>query len=367
MKLSLAIGYSGAEMRLPMELILRAEELGFDSVWTAEAYGSDAITPLAYIAARTSRIRLGTGIMQLAGRTPAMCAMQCQTVDALARATAREAGVPEQNRMIAGLGVSGPQIVEGWYGQPWGKPYWRLRDYIQIMRKVFLRDEPVSHEGREISLPYTGEGAIGLGKPLKSILHASPDLPIWLGSGAEATVKLTAELCDGWLPLHFVPGRMDHFRPWVEEGFRRAARNGVDRGWHNFEIFAQVAVRVTDADGVSRALQSQKPNIALYVGGMGHRDINFHNQHMQLRGYAEAAARIQELFLAGRKDEAIAAVPDEYVDEGALIGPPDRIRKRYTAWAESGITGMTVVSNQPATLELMADLARSQPAVGVSA
>ena len=200
-----------------MELIQAAERLGYDSVWTAEAYGSDAVTPLAYIAARTDRIRLGTGIMQLAGRTPAMAAMQAQTVDALAGG----------NRFIAGLGVSGPQIVEGWYGQPWGKPYWRLRDYIQIMRKIFEREAPVEHQGREISLPYTGEGAIGLGKPLRSILHTNPRLPIWLGSGSEATVKLTAELCDGWLPMHFVPGRMDHYRPWVEEGFRPRRRTAA--------------------------------------------------------------------------------------------------------------------------------------------
>ena len=172
-------------------------------MWTAEAYGSDAITPLAYIAARTDRIRLGTGIMQLAGRPPAMCAMQCMTVDALAGG----------GRMIAGLGVSGPQIVEGWYGQPWGSPYWRLRDYIEIMRKIFEREQPVSHQGREISLPYTGPGATGLGKPLRSILHSNPALPIWLGSGKEATVRLA-----------------------------RAA--GRDKGWHNFETQAQVAVRM---------------------------------------------------------------------------------------------------------------------------
>ena len=190
MRLGLGIGYSGARLQLPMELIQTAERLGFDSVWTAEAYGSDAVTPLAFIAARTDRIRLGTGIMQLAGRSPAMCAMQAQTVDALAGG----------GRFIAGLGVSGPQIVEGWYGEPWGRPYWRLRDYIEIMRKIFDRDAPVEHHGREISLPYTGEGATGLGKPLRSILHTNPALPIWLGSGSEATVKLTAELCDGWLP-----------------------------------------------------------------------------------------------------------------------------------------------------------------------
>jgi F420-dependent oxidoreductase-like protein len=349
-KLALAIMYSGARLDVPIALIRQAEQLGFDSVWTAEAYGSDAITPLAYIAAHTERIRLGTGIMQLAGRTPAMCAMQCMTVDALAGG----------GRMIAGLGVSGPQIVEGWYGQPWGKPYWRLRDYVEIMRKIFERREPVSHAGREISLPYDGPGATGLGKPLKSILHGDPALPIWLGSGKEATVRLTAELCDGWLPMHFVPGRMDAYRPWVEEGFARARAAGHDKGWHNFEVQAQVSVRITD--DVGAALAAQKPGIALYVGGMGHRDVNFHNQHMRAMGYADAAERIQELFLAGRKEEAIAAVPDEYVDERCLVGPADRIRARYDAWAESGVTGLGIVTSRPEAIELMAECAREHPA-----
>jgi F420-dependent oxidoreductase-like protein len=355
MKLGLALNYSGSRLELPVDLVVEAERLGYDSVWTAEAYGSDAITPLAYLAARTERIRLGTGIMQLAGRTPAMCAMQCMTVDALAGG----------GRMIAGLGVSGPQIVEGWYGQPWGRPYWRLRDYVQIMRKIFRREGPVVHDGREISLPYTGEGAAGMAKPLRSILHADPGLPIWLGSGSEATVKLTAELCDGWLPLHFLPGRMDHFRPWVEEGFARARAAGADKGWHNFEIQAQLGVRVTD--DVAGALAAQKPGIALYVGGMGHPTMNFHNQHMTQMGYAEPARRIQELYLAGRKDEATAAVPDDYVDDRCLVGPPDRIRTRYRAWAESGVTGLSVVTQQPAAVTLMAELARETPAVGMAA
>jgi F420-dependent oxidoreductase-like protein len=347
MKLGIGIGYSGPQLHVPLDLIKQAERLGFDSVWTAEAYGSDAVTPLAFIAAETSRIRLGTGIMQLAGRTPAMAAMQAQTVDALAGG----------GRFIAGLGVSGPQIVEGWYGEPWGRPYWRLRDYIEIMRKIFEREEPVVHDGREISLPYTGPGAIGLGKPLRSILHTNPTLPIWLGSGSEATVKLTAELCDGWLPMHFVPGRMDHYRPWVEEGFRRA---GSDKGWQNFEIQAGAAVVLTEdrADEVKAAIDRQKMGIALYAGGMGHASMNFHNQHMVEQGYGDAAARIQELFLEGRKNEAAAAVPDEYVDERAMIGPKARITSRFRDWADSGITGLTVNTHAPAVLELMADLAK---------
>ncbi len=183
MKLGLAIGYSRAHVDIPVKLVQRAEELGYDSVWTAEAYGSDAVTPLAFLAAHTSRIKLGTGIMQLAARTPANAAMSAATVDAMAGG----------GRFIAGLGVSGPQIVEGWYGQPWGKPYWRIRDYVAIMRKIFAREAPVTHDGREISLPYTGPGALGIGKPLKSILHMNPDIPIFLATGNEATVKLTAQ------------------------------------------------------------------------------------------------------------------------------------------------------------------------------
>ncbi len=347
MKLGLSIGYSGAKLRIPIERIQLAEHLGYDSVWTAEAYGSDAITPLAWIAAQTERIRLGTGIMQLAGRTPAMCAMQAQTVDALAGG----------NRVIAGLGVSGPQIVEGWYGEPWGKPYWRLRDYIQIMRKVNLREEPVTHDGREYQLPFTGEGTLGIGKPLMSIMHMNRDLPIWMGSGSEATVKLTAELCDGWLPMHFVPGRMEQFRPWIEEGFRRA---GNGKSWSDLEIFGGGPVYITD--DVKAALDRVKPGIALYTGGMGHKDLNFHNQHMVQRGYPEVAERVQELFLAGRKQEAADAIPDEYVDEAGLYGSVKRIEERWPAWADSGITGFRVQTDQEEAVELMADLAGTRSA-----
>jgi F420-dependent oxidoreductase-like protein len=343
MKLGLAIGYSGAHLDIPVELVKRAEELGYDSVWTAEAYGSDAVTPLAFLAAHTKRIKLGTGIMQLAARTPANAAMSAATVDAMAGG----------GRFIAGLGVSGPQIVEGWYGQPWGKPYWRIRDYVAIMRKIFKREAPVAHDGREITLPYNGPGATGLGKPLKSILHMNPDIPIYLATGNEATVKLTAEVADGWLPMGFVPGAMEEYRPWLEEGFRRA---GNGKSFKDFAIVASVHVEVED--DVKAALARLKPEVALYVGGMGHKTKNFHNDIMVRRGFGDAAQRIQELYLAKRKEEAIAAVPDEWVDMKSLVGPPARIRERYRAWEDCGADTISVRSRQPEAIEAMAQAAR---------
>ena len=354
MKLGLALGYSGARMSLPMENIQLAERLGFDSLWTAEVYGSDAITPLAYIAAKTERIRLGTGIMQLAGRTAAMCAMQVQTVDALAGG----------NRVIAGIGVSGPQIVEGWYGEPWGKPYYRLRDYMQIMQKIFARQAPVTHDGSEIVLPYPkdAKGSSGLGKPLMSILHPNPDLPIWLGAGGDATTRLTAELGQGILPLRFVPGSMAELGPLLLEGFARA---GGGKSWDGFEIQAMVEVTITD--DIKSAVDALKPNIALYVGGMGAKGQNYHTDTMVAAGFAEEANKIQELYLAGKKDEAAATVPDEFAERRALIGPPERIRERYRAWAESGVTGITVRLDKPEELELMADIAAETPAIGPAA
>ena len=343
MKLGLSIGYSKARMDLPVALVQRAEELGYDSVWSAEAYGSDAVSPLAFLAAVTGKIRLGTGIMQLAARTPANAAMCAGTVDAMAGG----------GRFIAGLGVSGPQIVEGWYGQPWGRPYWRLKDYVAIMRKIFRRQDPVTHDGREIALPYTGEGAAGVGKPLKSILHMNPDIPIYLATGSESTVKLTAEIADGWLPMGFVPGCMEEYGPWLQEGFRRA---GNGKSLKDFEI--QAAIHVEIADDVKTALAKLKPEVALYVGGMGHKDKNFHKDQMIRRGFAEAADRIQELYLAHRKEEAIAAVPDEWVDMKSLVGPPARIRDRFGAWESSGATSLTVRSRQPEAIEVMAQAAR---------
>jgi F420-dependent oxidoreductase-like protein len=330
MKLGLAIGYSGAHLDVPVALVQRAEELGYDSVWSAEAYGSDAITPLAFLAAKTNRIKLGTGIMQLAARTPANAAMSAASIDAMA-----------------------PQIVEGSYGQPWGRPYYRVKDYVAIMRKIFKREGPVTHEGREITLPYKGEGSAGLAKSLKSILHMNPDIPIYLATGGETLVKLTAEIADGWPPMGFVPGAMEEYGQWLEEGFRRA---GNGKSLKDFTIQASVHVEV-DND-VKGALTRLKPEVALYVGGMGHRTKNFYNDIMVRRGFGDAAQRIQELYLAGHKDEAIATVPDEWVDLKSLVGPPARIRERYRAWEDSGADSLSVRSRQPEAIEVMAKAAR---------
>ena len=344
MKLGLMLGYSGAKLELPMATIQRAEALGFHSVWTAEAYGSDATSPLAYIAALTKRIKLGTAVMQLAARTPAMAAMQAATIDALAGG----------DRFIAGFGVSGPQIVEGWYGQPWGRPYHRIKDYVTIVRKILARNGPVSHDGPEISLPYTGPGSMGIGKPLQSILHMNARIPIWLGTGTETNVKLTAEIADGWLPLSFVPGMMKTVKPWLEAGFARA---GGGKSLAQFEIMPMCFVHVTD--DVRGVLGRMKANTALYVGGMGHKNKNFHNDMMVRRGYGEAAKRIQELYLSGRKAEAIAAVPDEYLDDGALVGPRARIVERYAEWRDSGATGLILNGANAEAMELMAGLAQA--------
>jgi len=345
-KLGIMLPWNGPRVRIPVETIRLAEALGYDSLWSAEAYGSDALTPLAYIAAKTKRIRLGTSLLQLAARTPAATAMAVATLDQLAG----------EGRVICGLGVSGPQIVEGWYGQPWGRPYHRVRDYVTIVRKVLRREGPVAHAGREISLPYTGEGSLAMGKALKSILHTNPRIPIWLGTGSESMVKLTAEIADGWLPFGFNPGMLELYRPWLEEGFRRA---GGGKSLAGFEIQAGCSVAITD--DVRSALDAMKPMTALYVGGMGHPKLNFHKERMIRCGYREAAERIQELFLAGRREEAVRAVPDEFLDAGGLVGPVARIRERWPRFRDGGATGITIHTEQEEALRLMAELAECRP------
>jgi F420-dependent oxidoreductase-like protein len=336
--------WSDADLKLPVERVRLAERLGYDSVWTAEAYGADALTPLAYLAACTNTIKLATGVVQVSARAPAATAMAFATLESLAG----------RGRVIAGLGLSGPQIVEGWYGQPWAKPIARTRDYVAIMRKVFRREGPVAHDGTAITLPYSGTDATGLGKPLKSILHPNPELPIYLAAGGPANVALAAEVADGWIPMGLSPANAAEFRATLEKG---AARSG--RALGTLAIQSSTSVHLTD--DVAGTIARMKPRVALYVGGMGARDHNFHKDAMVRRGYADAAERIQELFLAGRRDEAIAAVPDEYVDEGGLIGSPERIAQRFAPWAECGITGLTIHADQDEAIELMARVAQLEP------
>jgi F420-dependent oxidoreductase-like protein len=322
--------YRAAELRVPVETVRQAESLGYHSVWTAEAYGSDALSPLAYLAALTDHIKLGTAVVQMAARPPATLAMQAMTIDALAGG----------NRLIVGIGVSGPQIVEGWYGQPWGKPNQRLRDYVTILRKVLDRKDPVTHDGPQIQLPYRGPGALGQGKPLKSIMHPLAPIPIWLAAGGPKNTALAGELCDGFLPMGLGPDG-------VPESLR---------GKDGFEVFGGATVTITD--DVSSILDSMRPLTAMYVGGMGSESHNYHRDAMTRRGFPEAADRIGELWRAGRKAEAEAAVPADYLEQTALVGPVSRIRRRWQeGFVPPGVTGMIISAEQPQALELMADLA----------
>ena len=344
MKLGLDLHYSGATISLPIEKVIKAEALGFDSVWTAEAYGSDALTPLAFIGAQTKKIRLATGIAQLAARSPANLAMAAQTLDQLAG----------EGRVVVGLGVSGPQIVEGWYGQPWGKPAERIRDYVTIMKKIWRRDGPVSHAGEEIQLPYHGPGSSGLGKPLKSILHGNPNIPVLLGTATGGNIRLTGEIADGWTAMHVTPASVGAKLKFLEEGI---AKRTDGKTLKDFEIVANANVALTD--DIKGALDKSRPMIALYVGGMGAKDKNFHKQAMIERGFAAEADRIQELFLAGRKEEATAAVPDEFIDDGAMIGPEARIKERIQRWRDAGFTLLRVGNPDEQTMEAIARIART--------
>ena len=338
MRLAVGLNYSGASMALDLTSVLEAEKLGYDSVWSAEAYGSDAVTPAAWIAARTERIHVGTAIMQIAARTPAATAMTAMTLDALSG-----------GRFRLGLGVSNPQVVEGWHGQRFGRPIARTREYVEIVRAILRRDKPLEHRGEHYQIPYAGADASGLGKPLKSILHGRPDLPIYLAAIGPKNVALAAEIADGWLPSFFSPRRMKMFQEWLDEGFRAAPGKARAR----FDIMPAVLVVVGDDVAACRA--EVKSRLGLYVGGMGARGKNFYNDLARRYGYEEAAAKVQDLYLGGRKAEAEAAVPDALVDEIALCGPRERIREHLAEWTSSGVTTLKVAGDTRA-MRLMAEL-----------
>ena len=344
MKLGVLAGYSGAKIDLPMGLIKLAEKLGYDSVWTAEAYGSDAITPAAWILAQTSTLRVGTAIMQVPARTPAMAAMTALTLSQLSG-----------GRFIVGLGASGPQVIEGWHGVPYGKPVSRVREYIEIMRKIFERQAPMTYNGQQYQAPYAGEGATGLGKPLKSILHCTEDIPIYVASITPTGVASAAAVADGFFPVWMDPEQFDIFEEPIEKGL---ARSGHDKTLADFNVAPFVSVAIDD--DVQKAMQMIKGNMALYIGGMGARNKNFYNDYAKRLGFEEAAIKIQDLYLAGRRDEAAQAVPDELVDACHLVGPADRIRDRMQRWIAAGKEGhvdsMLLGVRQPEALKLMAEI-----------
>jgi F420-dependent oxidoreductase-like protein len=339
MKLGLGLGYWGAQPPSNAPAVLaEAERLGFDSAWTAEAYGSDALTPLAWWGASTSRIKLGTAICQLSARTPTAMAMAALTLDQLSG-----------GRFVLGLGASGPQVAEGWYGDDYRKPLARTREYVDIVRQVLAREKPVEFHGERYQLPL--DGGTGYGKPLKSITHPlRPDLPIYIAAEGPKNVALTAEIADGWLPMFYAPRVDGFYRDALTEGF---ARPGARRTQSTFEIACLVPVLV--ADDVERAADMYRPVLALYIGGMGAREVNFHNNVFSRMGYEGEAKVIQDLYLDGKKNEAAAAVPTQLVEDVALVGPRDKIRDDLAMWRESNVTTM-IVSGGPEQLRDIAEL-----------
>jgi F420-dependent oxidoreductase-like protein len=340
MRLGLTIGYSGSAMKLDMPMIEEADRLGFYSVWSAEAYGSDAVTPLAWIAARTKSIHVASGIMQMPARTPAMTAMTATTLDQLSG-----------GRFLLGLGVSGPQVVEGWHGEPYGKPLGKTREYVEIVRKIWAREQPVEHQGEHYQIPYRGPGATGLGKPLKSILHGR-QIPIYIAAIGPKSVEQAAEIADGWLPIWYSPHRTHVFKGALDAGFARA---GGGKSLASFDIAASVNVVI--GNDVEKCLGHIKPGLALYIGGMGARGKNFYNDLACRYGFEAEAKKIQDLYLGGKKDEAAAAVPDQLADEVSLVGPPERIRDRLQTWRDSGVTTVVCGTRQIEALRVLAEAA----------
>ena len=343
MKLGFLLGYSGKHIHIPIELIQQAESMGYDSVWTAEAYGNDAVTSAAYVLAQTSKIRVGTAIMQMPARTPAMCAMTAMSLDQLS-----------DGRFIVGLGASGPQVVEGWHGVPYGKPVTRTKEYIQIMRKIFEREGPVEFDGQMYQMPNQSEGTTGLGKPLKSILAAASDIPIYTASITPAGLRCAGEVADGVFPVWMDPNKYDVLGESIEQGFEKA---GNGKSLKDFDIAPFVTVAMND--DLDAAYDALRPWLALYIGGMGAKNKNFYHEYATRLGYGDAANQIQELYLSGKKPEAEALVPNELLDEVSLIGPRERIIERLGPWKEAGKRGevgsMLLGVQDPVVLELLAN------------
>ncbi|CAN5210786.1 LLM class F420-dependent oxidoreductase [soil metagenome] len=342
MKLALQLGYWGARppANVP-ELVAAAESAGFDSVFTAEAWGSDAYTPLAWWGSSTQRIRLGTSVVQLSARTPTACAMAALTLDHLSG-----------GRHILGLGVSGPQVVEGWYGTPFPKPLARTREYIDILRQVWARERVVTSDGPHYRLPLTGGGTTGLGKPLKPITHPlRADIPIFLGAEGPKNVALAAEICEGWLPIFYTPRLAGMYDEWLDEGF---ARPGARRSREDFEICATAQIVITDDPAT--VFDHIKPYLSLYIGGMGAQDMNFHANLYRRMGYREVVDEVTTLLRSDRKDEAAKAIPDELVKDSFIVGDIHEVRRQIISWEAAGVTMMIVAAKTAQELYQLADL-----------
>jgi F420-dependent oxidoreductase-like protein len=335
LKLGMQMGYWTAEPRSAKDLVASAtlaEDLGFDSIWTGESWSSDAFSPLAAVAAATNRLKLCTGIAQISARSPTTMAMHAMTLDGLS-----------DGRACLGIGVSGPQVVEGWYGRPFAKPLARTREYIQIIRDAIAREKPVESAGPHYLLPYTGDDALGLGKPLKMITHPlRSEIPIYLGAEGPKNVALAAEIADGWVPLYYSPERPEVYGEQLE---------GAKPG---FEVAVNVFVSVND--DVSEALWPVKATLGFYIGGMGAKTKNFHTELMARMGYEDDAHRIQDLFFEGKRDEAIMAVPEAFADEISLVGPKERIAERLEAWRTTPVTTLLVGGQDEPTMRVLADL-----------
>ena len=342
MKLGLQLGYWGAQAPTNhAELVATAEAASFDTVFTAEAWGSDAYTPLAWWGRETTRMRLGTSVIQLSARTPTACAMAALTLDHLSG-----------GRHILGLGVSGPQVVEGWYGQKFPKPLARTREYVDILRQVWAREAPVHSDGPHYPLPLAGEGTTGLGKSLKPITHPlRADIPVMLGAEGPKNVALAAEICDGWLPIFYSPRIADMYNEWLDEGF---GRPGARCTRETFEICATAQVVVTDDR--AGVMELMKPHLALYMGGMGAEDTNFHADVYRRMGYSEVVDDVTALFRSNRKDEAAKVIPDELVDDSAIVGNLDYVREQIKAWEASGVTMMVIGARSPEQIRDLAAL-----------
>ncbi len=340
MRLGLVTSNFGPKLTIPWDAILEAEKLGYDSVWTAEAYGNDAIVPLSFIAARTTRIGLGTAIVQMPARTPALTAMTAMSLDSLSG-----------GRFRLGLGPSGPQVIEGWHGIAYGRPLTRTREYVTIVRRILARETPLEHKGFHYQIPYTGEGASGLGKPLKSILHGRADMKIYTAAISEAGLECAGEVADGVFPVWMSPSKSGIVEAPLARGLAKAS-GGKRRASFDLAPFVTVVL----GDDLEKCRMPVKGMLALYIGGMGARQKNFYNDYAKRLGYEADAVRIQDLYLAGKKLEAMAAVPDALVDEVALVGPRERIAERVAAWKASPVDSMLLGTGQLEALRLLAEL-----------